>query len=105
LTPTASPIAREVVDDFADLGITAFTTTRAAGSFGLHGDEGAGSVMGRWYALVDELHAAGGPRFATARQVHGTGRRSPSMGPHGRAGCACRAPTAICPSRGARRWR
>ncbi len=63
-------VVREVVDDFASFGIRAFTTTRAAGTYGMNGSEPVSEVMGRWYALVDELHPIA-PRFATARQVHG----------------------------------
>jgi polyphenol oxidase len=62
--------AREVVDDFASFGIRAFTTARAAGTYGVNGAEPTNQVMGRWYALVDELRAHA-PRFVTARQVHG----------------------------------
>lgn len=62
---------REVVDDFASFGIRAFTTTRAAGTYGMNGPEPVSEVMSRWYALVDELHP-NAPRFATARQVHGS---------------------------------
>jgi YfiH family protein len=62
--------AREVVDDFASFGIRAFTTTRAAGTYGMNGREPVSEVMTRWYALVDELQSIA-PRFATARQVHG----------------------------------
>lgn len=58
----------EVVDAFDDLGITAFTTGRAAGSFGLQSDEPASAVMARWAALRARL---GGARLATAAQVHG----------------------------------
>jgi YfiH family protein len=61
---------REVVDDFAEFGIRAFTTTRRAGTYGMNGPESVADVMGRWYALVDEFHPIA-PRFATARQVHG----------------------------------
>lgn len=61
---------REVVDDFASFGIRAFTTTRAAGTYGMNGPEPVSEVMTRWYALVDEMHRMA-PRFATARQVHG----------------------------------
>ena len=57
----------EVVDAF-DLGITAFTTGRAAGNFGLQSDEPASAVMARWAALRARL---GGARLATAAQVHG----------------------------------
>lgn len=61
---------REVVDDFATFGVRAFTTTRQAGTFGVHGDDRVADVMGRWHALVDDLRGDA-PRFATARQVHG----------------------------------
>jgi len=60
----------EVVESFAAIGITAFTTGRAAGSFGLHTDESVRVVTARWTALRSQL---GGPntRLATALQVHG----------------------------------
>lgn len=61
----------EVVTEFAEFGIRAFTTTRAVGSFGLHTDEPVKDVMGRWTELQRELRPAG-PRLATARQVHGS---------------------------------
>ena len=67
----AADDVREVVDDFAPFGIRAFTTTRAAETYGMNGPEPVSEVMTRWYALVDELHAIA-PRFATARQVHGS---------------------------------
>lgn len=60
----------EVVPGFDEFGIRAFTTTRATGSFGLQTDEPVSAVMGRWSALRRELRT-GGPRFATASQVHG----------------------------------
>ena len=60
----------EVVDDFAQFGIRAFTTTRASGTFGLTSDEPARVVMQRWSDLRNEL-APGGARLATAHQVHG----------------------------------
>jgi YfiH family protein len=62
---------REPVEEFAAHGITAFTTTRGAGSFGTSGGEAVSEVLGRWWALVDELHLRA-PRFVSARQVHGT---------------------------------
>ena len=61
---------REAIDDFAAFGVRAFTTTRAAGSFSTHGVEPVGEVTERWSALRRDL-ASGGPRFATAAQVHG----------------------------------
>jgi polyphenol oxidase len=64
-------LAAEVVDDFAAYGVRAFITGRAAGSFSTTGPEPVRDVMARWDALRAELRP-GGPRLATARQVHGT---------------------------------
>ncbi len=61
----------EIVPGFADLGVLAFTTTRASGSFGMASDEPAKVVTERWSALRSELRRAG-PRLATASQVHGS---------------------------------
>ena len=60
----------EIVEHFADFGITAFTTGRAAGSFGMQTDEPVRMVTARWGALRSLL---GGPavRLATSFQVHG----------------------------------
>lgn len=58
-------------DDFADWGVRALVTTRAAGSFVSGGDEPMGEVMARWSSLQHHLAPHGGGRFATARQVHG----------------------------------
>ncbi len=58
-------------DLFADWGIRALVTTRAAGSFGSAGDEPIGQATARWAALQQYLAPAGDGRFATARQVHG----------------------------------
>jgi YfiH family protein len=63
------PVA-EVVEEFARFGIRAFTTGREAGTFGTAGAEPVREVMGRWDALRAMLRP-GGPRLATARQVHG----------------------------------
>ncbi|MBC7788471.1 MAG: polyphenol oxidase family protein [Anaerolineae bacterium] len=60
----------EPVEDFREFGITAFTTTRAAGSFNTLTTEPVGIVMERWHSLRSELLTLA-PRFATARQVHG----------------------------------
>lgn len=65
---TSPVLEAEVVDAFRELGITAFTSGRAAGSFALQSDEPAGAVMARWAALRARL---GGARLATAAQVHG----------------------------------
>src|SRR2546430_13106621 len=61
----------ELVPDVADLGVIAFTTTRAIGTFGVNADEPVREVMGRWAALRRELIEFA-PRLATAGQVHGT---------------------------------
>jgi polyphenol oxidase len=61
----------EIVDDFTQFGIRAFTTTRASGTFGLASDEPARAVMERWRQLRKEL-PAGGMRLASANQVHGS---------------------------------
>jgi len=60
----------EPVPSFDEWGIRAFTTTRAVGSFGMLSQEPVGDVMRRWGELRAELKA-GGPRLATAGQVHG----------------------------------
>ena len=58
------------VAELAPLGVLAFTTTRAAGSFGMSGDETVHDVMGRWDALRATLHPVT-RRVASASQVHG----------------------------------
>ena len=68
--PDRLPVPHESIDDFADFGIRAFTTTRDAGSFALSSDEPAREVLARWDTLRDGL-ADAGPRLASARQVHG----------------------------------
>jgi len=60
----------ETVPELAQFGIRAFTTTRAAGSFGLKSDEPSAVITDRWSSLRRELQS-GGPRLATANQVHG----------------------------------
>ena len=70
MSTSSNPIAAESVDDFAAFGVRAFTTARAAGSFGLHSDEPVGQVTARWSDLRRAL-SAHGPRLATAGQVHG----------------------------------
>ena len=62
--------AHEEVPGFRDLGFTAFTTTRKAGSFNLASEEPAASVFGRWMGLVESL-APAAARLATSLQVHG----------------------------------
>ena len=62
--------ASEEVEHFRQFGIRAFTTTKQVGSFGLRGDEPSHVVTARWTQLREELRS-GGPRLATANQVHG----------------------------------
>ena len=58
------------VPELERVGVRAFTTTRAAGSFATVGPEPVGDVMGRWRRL--QAHVAPlARRFATATQVHG----------------------------------
>ena len=60
----------EVVESFAGLGVLAFTTGRAAGSFGMQTSDPVRDVTARWGALRALL---GGlrVRLATSFQVHG----------------------------------
>lgn len=62
----------EVVDDFTQFGVHAFTTTRAVGSFSTGSDEPVKVVMARWDAVRATMAARGAHRLATAAQVHGT---------------------------------
>jgi polyphenol oxidase len=62
------PTVVEPVREFAPLGIRAFTTTRANGSFRLDGADPAGEVVSRWHSLQAGV---GTSRLASARQVHG----------------------------------
>lgn len=68
---TAALEDAEVVADFEDLGVRAFTTTRQAGSFGSGTDEPVRDVIGRWDALRRALAEQGVRRVATSVQVHG----------------------------------
>lgn len=65
----ALPVPAEIISEFAEFGVLAFTTTRQAGSFGVGTEEPVADVMARWAALQQGLH--GSRRLATARQVHG----------------------------------
>ena len=60
----------EICEIFRELGFTAFTTTRQAGSFNLASSEPAAAVFGRWMNLVESLRPEA-RRLATALQVHG----------------------------------
>lgn len=61
----------EDLEDFADYGVRAFTTTRTAGTFGMSGEDPVGEVVRRWAALQREI-AGEGQRLVLGRQVHGT---------------------------------
>lgn len=58
----------ELVSEFDDIGILAFTTTREAGTFGLSGTDPVGEVMARWSALREDVGVRG---ICVAPQVHG----------------------------------
>jgi YfiH family protein len=60
----------EDVPELTSIGVRAFTTTRAAGTFGLGGTDAVRDVMSRWDRLRAEIRPAG-PRLAIAHQVHG----------------------------------
>lgn len=66
-----SPLASAIHVDGMPEGVRAFTTTRAAGSFGLVSSESTVAVHNRWSALQDDLAALGVYRLASASQVHG----------------------------------
>jgi polyphenol oxidase len=70
VTTAFDPAGSEVIGPLAAIGVRAFTTGRAAGSYGLHSDEPVGAVMARWSALRQALGDAG-RRLATSSQVHG----------------------------------
>lgn len=71
------------VEAFAALGLTAFTTTRECGSFGLTSDEPVGEVMSRWNGLMDCCRALEAPALASAGQVHGVQLAHHGAGWHG----------------------
>lgn len=60
------------IPGFAALGLTAFVTTRDAGSYGFPEVGDASSAVAAWEGLAGALSGAGVPRLASARQVHGT---------------------------------
>lgn len=78
------PVLRlcEPVPDLPD-GVLGFTTTRAAGSFGLSSNEPVAEVMARWDALQADFEALGIQRLASAYQVHGAEVASHGAGWHG----------------------
>jgi YfiH family protein len=64
-------VPKEVIPDFENWGIRAFTTTRDAGTFGLGGTDPVNEVMDRWTAVQHDV-AETARRLASIRQVHGT---------------------------------
>lgn len=60
----------EPAPGFAEIGFTAFTTTRSTGDFGTRSVQPARDVLNRWERLRSALGAAGSS-FVTAGQVHG----------------------------------
>lgn len=59
------------IPDFDEWGFRAFTTSRAAGSYGTQSEESAADVFGRWNGLVGAAAELGIEQFASASQVHG----------------------------------
>ncbi|MDZ7630982.1 MAG: polyphenol oxidase family protein [Gemmatimonadaceae bacterium] len=59
------------IPDFDEWGLTAFTTSRRAGTFGTQAGEPAADVFGRWHGLVAAASSLGASRFASGMQVHG----------------------------------
>jgi YfiH family protein len=62
--------AKISIPDFEEWGISAFTTTRDAGTFSLAEQNPREEVVARWAKLQDEL-AEKGSQLASVRQVHG----------------------------------
>lgn len=63
--------AHLAIPDFDEWGLTAFTTSRDAGTFGTHSTDPAVDVLGRWNTLVAVAAERGASRFASGTQVHG----------------------------------
>lgn len=81
--PSREPVPiRESVESFTSLGVEAFTTTRAAGDYGLGDGEPPADALARWLALQAELDGRA-PALASARQVHGTTLLEHGSGPQG----------------------
>jgi YfiH family protein len=68
---SVNEVPKEVIPDFENWGIRAFTTTRDAGTFGLGGTDPVNEVMDRWTAVQHDV-AETARRLASIRQVHGT---------------------------------
>ncbi len=60
------------IPSLAAIGVRAFVTTRAAGTYGLPEQGEDPEATARWHALQSALTSVGAPRLASARQIHGT---------------------------------
>jgi YfiH family protein len=60
---------RDPVEAFAGLNVTAFTTTRHAGNFGVPPDGPTPAVRAEWEALLSSVEGA--RRIVSSKQVHG----------------------------------
>ncbi|MBM4193914.1 MAG: polyphenol oxidase family protein [Gemmatimonadetes bacterium] len=65
-----APVPGELVREFEDIGVTAFTTTRAGGDFNLADPGTAGANTRRWLGIHAGLESYA-PGLVCARQVHG----------------------------------
>lgn len=65
-----SEVPKEVIPEFENWGILAFTTTRDAGTFSLSGTEPVNEVMSRWTAVQGDISGVA-RRLVSIRQVHG----------------------------------
>lgn len=71
--PDRAPLPPHLpVPSLAAIGIEAFITTRAAGSYGFPEQGEDPAATARWHALQRTLATHGASRLASARQVHGT---------------------------------
>jgi copper oxidase (laccase) domain-containing protein len=64
-----SRAGRDVVEAFAGLKVTAFTTTRQSGDFGVPADGPTAAVRAMWEDLLSAIDGA--DRIVSSRQVHG----------------------------------
>ena len=60
------------IPSFREFGVTAFTTTREAGSFLLSSASDIDGAAARWKGLIAELFGETPGRLAYAHQVHGS---------------------------------
>jgi copper oxidase (laccase) domain-containing protein len=70
MSPALPP--HEPITAFEEIGVRAFMTTRAAGTFGIPEAGDDPEATARWHGLQGALAALGARGLASARQVHGT---------------------------------